>query len=155
MLVSWPFSPKIPVFLIIHMICTPPTLSSLVIHLLPLHLYLHYSLLLNVLLVMGLEREKDWIWPGLGEWDSGKEEWRAQEMKRELWDGRIVWVIRKSSRGGEGWETAWTLRCRTGTCDTEGPGGQYVPWYNNRRHSEKEMTPFDRWGPISQVSEER
>lgn len=31
------------------------------------------------------------------------------------------------AEGGRARRLAWTLRCRTGTCDTEGPGGQYVP----------------------------
>lgn len=101
MLVSWPVFPQIPVLLIIHMICSPHTLSHLVSLLLPLYLYLHYSLLSNILLVMWLGKEKDWIWPGPGEWDSGKEQWRSQEIEN-VWGGRIVWIIRKSSWGREG-----------------------------------------------------
>lgn len=66
-------------------------------------------------------------------------------------------VSRRTLGGGT---RAWTLKCPTGICDTEGAGGPSSALcattgsHLSFPSAVPEMTPFGRWGPVSQVPEE-
>lgn len=58
-------------------------------------------------------------------------------------------------------ELAWSLKCGTGTCNTEGAGGQHGPWYTDgfpRSYGllpeVKRTTPFGRGDLVAQIPEE-